>query len=175
MPAYPSKTLKFNLTICLALSVLLFGLTTSVLAAAVNFRELVPLVDIKIPGWTMEGKPDGTTVKQGNMSISQAKAEFKNGDQTLEIMVIDLVGRSLPFLIGQQMEMESSEETMRTIEVEGFTALEHYNTKDKQGDLNISVANRFWVKIEAKGIDHLKVLQDVAKQLDLKKLATLAK
>jgi hypothetical protein len=37
------------------------------------------------------------------------------------------------------------------------------------------VANRFWVKIEAKGIDHLKVLQDVAKQLDLKKLATLAK
>jgi hypothetical protein len=37
------------------------------------------------------------------------------------------------------------------------------------------VADRFWVKIDAEGIDNLEVLKTVAQQMDLKKLAALAK
>jgi hypothetical protein len=175
MPDSRSQMLKFRLITWLALPVLCFALTASALADVVHFKKLVPFVDIKIPGWTMVGKPSGTTLKQGPMSMSQAKAKFKAGDKTLEIVVMDFLGKPFPFLMGQHMEMESSEETMRTTEVEGFKAMEHYRTKDKEGDLNISVANRFWVKIGGKGIDNLKVLQDVAKQMNLKGLANLAK
>jgi hypothetical protein len=59
--------------------------------------------------------------------------------------------------------------------VQGCKALETFRAKNKHGELNISVANRFWVKIDGEGIDNLQVLKDVAQQLDLKKLATLAK
>ena len=56
--------------ICLTLSVLFLGLAALALADVINFKKLEPFVDVKIPGWTMGGKPGGTTVKQGPMSVS---------------------------------------------------------------------------------------------------------
>jgi hypothetical protein len=73
------------------------------------------------------------------------------------------------------VELESSEETVRTTEVQGFKALETYRPSDKQGELNLSVADRFWVKIDGDAMDNVEVLRNVARQMDLKKLATLAK
>jgi hypothetical protein len=175
MPDHRPNRFNFKLIACLGMSLLVFGLARSGLAAAVHFKELIPFVDIKIPGWTMQGKPCGTTVKQGKMVLSEARASFKAGDQTLEVIVLDFSGKPIPFVMMPQMEMETSEETVRTAEVQGCKALETFRAKNKHGELNISVANRFWVKIEGEGIDNLQVLRDVAQQLDLKKLATLAK
>jgi hypothetical protein len=175
MLTYRLESLKFPLIICLTLSVLFLGLAASALADVINFKKLEPFVDVKIPGWTMEGKPGGTTVKQGPMSVSQAEAEFKAGDKTLKISVTDLYGRHFPMQMGQFMEMESNEQVVRTLDVQGFKGLGQYNKNDKEGNLIISVADRFLVKVEGQKIDDLKVLQDVAQQLDLKKLATLAK
>jgi hypothetical protein len=157
------------------LSWIIFGLAGPAGAEVVNFKELLPLVDIKIPGWTMEGKPCGTTLKQGNVMISEARVSFRAGDQTLEVIVMDFLGKTIPFLTGQQMQMESSEETMRTTEVQGFKAFETFRQQEKQGELNISVADRFWVKIDGESIDNLEVLKNAAQQMDLKKLANLAK
>ncbi len=170
-----AKTAKFGGAALLGLSCMIVGLALPASAEVVHFRELVPFVDIKIPGWAMEGTACGTTVKQGPMVMSEARVSFKAGDKTLEIIIMDFLGKPVPFLTGEQMEMESSEEIVRTTEVQGFRALEKYRTKDKQGELSISVADRFWVKIDGEGIDNLEVLKDAAKQMDLKKLATLAK
>jgi hypothetical protein len=74
-----------------------------------------------------------------------------------------------------KMEMESSEESIRTTSVAGFKALETFRPKDKHGELNISVADRFWVKLAGEGLDNLEPLKAAAGQMDLKKLATLAK
>ena len=75
---------------------------------------------------------------------------------------MDFLGKTIPFLTGQQLQMESSEETVRTTEVQGFKAFETFRHQDKQGELNISVADRFWVKIDGEGIDNLEVLTKVA-------------
>jgi hypothetical protein len=174
MPGHRPNKVKFKLITCLALSLLIFRPTLPALADVVHFKQLLPFVNIKIPGWAMQGKPSGTTLKQGQMKVSEARASFKAGDQTLEVVIMDFLGKPFPFLMGQHMEMETSEETLRNTEVQGFKALETYRPKEKQGELNISVANRFWVKIDGEGIDGLKVLKDAAQQMDLKKLATLA-
>ncbi|MBI4642253.1 MAG: hypothetical protein HY743_00595 [Deltaproteobacteria bacterium] len=71
--------------------------------------------------------------------------------------------------------METSEESIRTTAIGGFKALETYKPKDKHGELNINVADRFWVKLEGEGIDNTEPLKAVAGQMDLKKLAALAK
>lgn len=175
MPRHRAKAAKCRLATLLGLSWIIFGLVVPAWAEVVNFKELLPFVDIKIPGWTMEGKPGGTTLKQGNVMVSEARASFKAGDQTLEVIIMDFLGKPIPFLMEQQLEIESSEETVRTTVVQGFKALESYRRHDKQGELNISVADRFWVKLDSEGIDNLEVLQNAAKQLELKKLATLAK
>ena len=148
----------------------------AVQAEVVHFKELLPFVELKIPGWQLDGKPSGTTLKQGKVSVSEARATYRADDKTLEIVVMDFLGKSLPFLaMGQQLEMETNDEQVRTTTVQDFKALETYRKHDKAGELNISVADRFWVKIDGDAIDNVEVLKNVAQQMDLKKLATLAK
>ena len=175
MPGHRSQTAKCRLAILLGLSWITFGLVMPAGAEVVNFKQLLPFVDLKIPGWTMEGKPSGATLQQGKVMVSEARVSFRAGDQTLEVIIMDFLGKTIPFLTGQHLEMESSEETVRTTEVQGFKAFETFRHRDRQGELSISVADRFWVKIDAEGIDNLAVLKNVAQQMDLKKLATLAK
>jgi len=175
MSGHRSTTAKFRLAVLLGLSVMIFGLARPATAEVVNFKELLPFLDIKIPGWAMEGRPGGTTLKQGKVMVSEARVSFKAGDQTLEVIIMDFLGKPFPFLTGQQLEMESSEETVRTTEVQGFKALETYRPHEKQGELNISVADRFWVKLDGEGIDSLEVLKNAAQQMNLKKLASLFK
>lgn len=148
----------------------------AVQAEVVHFKELLPFVELKIPGWQLDGKPSGTTLKQGKVSVSEARATYRADDKTLEIVVMDFLGKSIPFLaMGQQLEMEANGEQVRTTTVQDFKALETYRKHDKAGELNISVADRFWVKIDGDAIDNAEVLKNVAQQMDLKKLATLAK
>ena len=175
MPGHRATAARRRLAILLGLAWIIFSLVGPAGAEVVNFKELLPFVDIKIPGWTMEGKPSGTTLKQGNVMVSEARVSFRAGDQTLEIIIMDFMGKTIPFLTGQHLEMESSEETVRTTEVQGFKAFETFRHRERQGELSISVADRFWVKIDAEGIDNLEVLKKVAQQMDLKKLAALAR
>jgi len=159
--------------LALSLTALLGAVTR---AEVVNFKQLLPFVEIKLPGWSMQGKPDGTTVKQGDMMVSEARATYRAGDKTLEVTVMDFLGKSFPFLgEGQLVEVESSEETVRSSKVQDFKAIETYRPREHNGELNIAVADRFWMKIEGDGIDSFEVLKTAAAQIDLKKLAGLAK
>jgi hypothetical protein len=175
MPGHGAAAAKFRLAALLGLAWIILGLTVPVEAEVVNFKELLPFVTIKIPGWTMEGNPCGTTMKQGNMMVSEARIAFKAGDQTLEIVIMDFLGRTLPFLTSEPLQMESSEEIVCATEVQGFKAFATLRHREREGGLNISVADRFWVKLDGEGIDNLEVLTEVAQRMDLKKLATLAK
>lgn len=159
----------------LGLSVMLCALVLSARADVVNFQELLSFIDIKIPGWAMVGKPCGTTLKQGKVMVSEARVSFRAGDMTLEVIIMDFLGKPIPFLTEQQPEIESTEATVRTTEIQGFRALLSYRQQDRQGELNISVADRFWVKLDGEGIDNPEVLKTAVQQMDLKRLATLAK
>jgi hypothetical protein len=175
MPGRGAPAAKLRLATLLGLAWIFFGLTVPAWAEVVNFKELLPFVTITIPGWTMEGSPCGTTFKQGNVMVSEARIAFKSGDQTLEVVIMDFLGKTVPFLTGQPLQMESSEEIVRTTQVQGFKALATFRQQERQGELNISVAERFWVKIDGEGIENLEVLTKVAQTMDLKKLATLAR
>jgi hypothetical protein len=146
-------------------------------AAPVHFRELLPFVEIiKLPGWEIDGKASGATLQQGGLKVNEARARFRAGDKTLEVSILDFLGKPVPgWGGGQPQEMETAEEQVRTTQVQGFEAQETFRPHDNQGELNISVADRFWVKIDGDGIDSLEPLRAAAQQMDLKKLAALAK
>lgn len=172
------RTLKGSLLGLLMTGLILATLITSTAVSGelVNFKQLLPFVELKLPGWEMAEKPSGTTVKHESVQMSEAKAGFRAGDKTLEVVVLDFVGQSMPWLaMLPQVEMETSEEYMRSTTINGFKALETYKFKDKHGELNINVADRFWVKLEGEGIENTEPLKAAAQQMDLKKLVTLAK
>ena len=142
----------------------------------VNFKQLLPFVKIDLPGWEMVGEPEGRTVKSAPMMMSQAKAEYKSGDKSLIVTVIDssfgpMAAMGMGFM--HKIEIESTEESTKTIEVQGFQAVENYKYKDKEGQLTIMVDNRFIVTLEGQGIDDTQVLKDTAEKMELKKLAGL--
>jgi hypothetical protein len=163
------------LTAC-GLMILALSLAAADQKGAVHFKQLIPFVDVKIPGYEMDDKPSGTTLKHNGHQMSEAKATFHAGDKHLEIHIMDFWGQVIPFLSGMpQVEMESSTESIKTTQVQGFKALETFRPQEKEAELSIGVADRFWVKINGNGIDNPEVLQAAAKVLDLKKLAELAK
>jgi hypothetical protein len=55
MPGHRANIAKWRLATLLGWSWIIFALVTPAGAEVVNFKELLPFVDMKIPGWTMEG------------------------------------------------------------------------------------------------------------------------
>lgn len=146
-------------------------------AQTVHFKELMSILAVDPPqDWKVSEKPKGKTLKSP-VQVSEAEVEFRSGDdKKIEIKIVDGLGSMLPFMnLARSMEMESSEEYVKPIEVQGFKGTEKFEYKDKKGEIILPVANRFMVTIEGKGIDNNDVIKEIAGKLDLKKLAGMAK
>ena len=111
------------------------------------------------------------------MQVSEAEVKFRSGDdKTVEIKIVDGLGGVVPMMgMAHGMEMESSEEYVKPIEVQGFKGTEKFEYQEKDGEIILPVANRFLVTIEGEGMDNNEVIKEMAGKLDLKKLAGLAK
>jgi hypothetical protein len=143
----------------------------------VNWRKLTPiLIDLK--GWESQGDPSGTTVNMGNYKMSQAERSYGKNGSELQINIID--GGYAPmayagFKAMAQFEVDSSDEYVKKTTIQGFTAIENYKYKRKDGTLTILVSDRFLVQLDGDDIEDMKELRAAAQQLDLKGLAALAK
>jgi len=167
-----------NLLILAVATFLVFGVwLPGAQAQPVHFKELVSVLTIEPPeGWKMAEKPQGKTMKSP-VQVSEAEVEFKSGDdKEIEIKIVDGLGGMMPLMnMAQGMEMESSEEYVKPIEIQGFKGTEKFEYKDKKGEIILPVANRFLVTIEGEGLENNELIKEVVGKLDLKKLAGLAK
>lgn len=167
-----------NVLILAGAAFLILGaLPLSAQAQTVHFKELMAILAVEPPqGWEVAEKPKGKTMKSP-MQVSEAKVKFRSGDdKTVEIKIVDGLGGVVPMMgMAHGMEMESSEEYVKPIEVQGFKGTEKFEYKDKKGEIILPVANRFLVTIEGEGLDNNEIIKEMAGKLDLKKLADLAK
>ncbi|MEW6388151.1 MAG: hypothetical protein AB1491_11605 [Thermodesulfobacteriota bacterium] len=146
-------------------------------AEPVHFKQLMSFLDIKPPaGWEVAEKPSGLSTK-APVQLSQAQVALRAGEkQRAEITIMDGLGSALPFMeLAQLVEMESSEEYLRPIQIKGFSGRETYRFKDKEGEIILNVANRFLVTLKGEGLENIEPLKSLAQELDLEKLAKLAK
>jgi len=144
------------------------------MAEPVNFKELIPLVNIVVPGWT-PGTPNGTTVK-APVEASEAALEFTKGDASLEVAIFDggpALGSATA--MASQVDMESTEEVIKSLTIKGFKATLYLNLKEKESDLVIMVPPRFAVTVHLSGSTDADLLKNTAAQIDLAKLSTLGK
>lgn len=167
---------------CAFLLLFVFSLAGSLFAQGqkpvdpVNWRQLTPFL-IDIPGYEA-GEPEGTTTSMAEFKMSQVSREYTKGDNSIEIEIID--GSYIPMAYAsykalENFEVDSSEELIRKVTIQGFPGIENIHYKDKEASLSIMVGERFLVNLRGENFDSSSELKDIANRLDLKKLASLAK
>jgi len=149
-------------------------LAASAQAEPVNYKELIPLVSISLPGWT-PGQPTGQTVK-APVEASEAVLELKNGEMRLEVAIFDggpAMGAAMAAV--SNVEMESPDESVKPVTIKGFKGSLYLHHKENEADLVIMVPSRFAVSLHLDNAVDAELLKNAAAQIDLAKLAGLAK
>lgn len=143
-------------------------------ADPVPFQQLLPLLPAAPAGWTAE-KPEGQTMKSP-FEASSAMIDYMSGDKRLEVSIFDggpQVAAGLSYL--GQVDMESTEQSIKSIAVQGFKGMLVTHHADKEVELIVAVAGRFIVSLHLTGVTDAALVQDMASRIDFKKLASLGK
>lgn len=142
----------------------------------VNFRELKKLLPESMMG--ME-RTEFSGEKAGafGFNMSNAQAKYQEGDKRIEVNIVDVAGVSAA-MMGMaswatiEVDRESNEGYERTTTIDGHKAFEKYNTRQKSGELNLIVSERFIVSLEGRNIEEGD-LRKALDQLSINKLAGL--
>lgn len=148
---------------------------------AINYKELQQyLPSGPVAGYAAEGKPEGQTVQMTGAHYSTASQDYKNAEQTLSVTLMDYNGAAAMFtaataMMNVGMSIENDEQVMRGVDlgIPNVKAFETLDKKDRKASLVLGVADRFFVSVEATGQDNTELVQEVAKKIDLTKLAKL--
>ena len=128
---------------------------------------------------TVDGMARGpvSSVSSGlaNLRISNAKARYGSGAQSIEISITDLPAeRAMLAMAGvMQTDQRTSTGYDKIFRQGGNTVMEHWVASDSYGTYSVIVANRFKVKVTGNGPD-MATLQKDAQSLDLAGLAKLS-
>ncbi|MCR5886280.1 hypothetical protein LRS06_00535 [Hymenobacter sp. J193] len=143
------------------------------------YKELQTYLPAEISGFTA-GNPEGQSKKMGGFAFSTASREFTKDSVTIITELIDYngahdmyQGAAAMFALG--MESENDEELVKStsLGIEGASGMENFHKKDGRAQLTLTLGGRFMVRVDADKQKDLSLVESVAKQIDLKKLAKL--
>ncbi len=142
----------------------------------VNFRELKKILPKRVAGISMTDS-SGETGGVFGLKISTAEAEYKKGDQKIEVSIADVGGFGSTVLAianwtDMEFDRESSDGYERTTTIDGYKAFEKYNERSESGELAIFYDDRFIVTIKGKNVSESD-LKSTLRKLDLKDLKKL--
>jgi len=143
----------------------------------VNWRELASFI-IDVPGWKAEGKPEGSTSSMGDFKITQVERSYSAKDKSLKIEIVDGAFAQMVYAVFKMavsFEIDTAEEYVKKATIKGFPGVEQYNYEDKEASVMVLVADRFLVSLEQDNAKDTSELIAIAKKLDLKGIAKLAK
>ncbi|MEJ2505644.1 MAG: hypothetical protein P8Y81_05195 [Ignavibacteriaceae bacterium] len=126
----------------------------------VDFRKLKELLPEELNGMNRTSA-SGEKTNSFGIKVSQSEGKYKSedGEQNIKITIIDLgsmkglTGMALFAWTMAEIDKETEDGYEKTTEFKGYKAFEKYNTKNKNGDLEVLVGDRFMVKGEGWGVD----------------------
>jgi len=126
----------------------------------VDFRKLKELLPEELDGMNRTSA-SGEKTNSFGIKVSQSEGKYKSedGEQNIKITIIDLgsmkglTGMALFAWTMAEIDKEAEDGYEKTTEFKGYKAFEKYNTKNKNGDLEVIVGDRFMVKGEGWGVD----------------------
>lgn len=144
----------------------------------VDFRKLKKMLPEKVAGLERK-KAQGEKAGAMGVKVSNAMGQYEGAEGArLKIKLIDMgsmKGFAAMAATGWAMaeiDRESDDGWEKTTKYKGFKAFEKYNTKRKQGETKLIVANRFIVEISGRKVtwDQIKDARDEIPFSDLEDL-----
>jgi len=153
-------------------------LLVSVSASAVDYKNWIPLLPETLGGLAKSDEPDGINMEMGGQSWSSLSQEY-SGNANKSISLIIVSGIVAPqvqvFQTMSQMQMETQDVLVKTLNVSGYRAVFQLDKEDKKGTLMISVNQQTVVIIDVEPTTSEKELVAVAKKVPLGKIAAQGK
>jgi hypothetical protein len=144
----------------------------------VDYTKLLPLLPEAPAGWTAD-KPNGSTTDVGGFKLTNVHRDYRKGEgdnvPTTAISILDSAAN--PDYVeattaAWKFTTTSTEGYSKSVNLDGHDGFETFENEGKHGTLWLMVAKRYFVQIETQGQDPA-ALQEWAKRVDIKKLATI--
>ena len=136
----------------------------------VNFRELKKRFPSSIAGMERQSS-EGQTTGFAGMKISTAEAEYRDGNQHLDLTITDTGGlgaalMGMAFWSNLEMDKETENGFERTTEIDGHKAYMKHDRKTGRSEIAVIYNDRYLAVAKCKGMD-FEDLEDVIDDLDL--------
>jgi hypothetical protein len=145
---------------------------------AADYKNWLSLLPETLGDLSRSGKPDGINMEMGGQSWSSVQQEY-SGSSNREISLTIVAGKTTPqaqaFQAMSNMQMETDEQIVKTVKVSGYQTVLQLDKKDKMGSLMIFLGQHIFVSIDARPITSERELVALAKDVPLRKIATIAK
>lgn len=153
-------------------------LTTLLILAAVqediiDWRTLAEFLPETFNGMARCSDVDGTTVTSGGMAMSSASIEYGDYQASVTIHCGTIASNQFKaFSSMANLNIDSSDGYIRSLEIKGFPAVEQYDNESKKGTVMISLPNGVAVITEMEECENTDICKAVAEAMDLENLAT---
>jgi hypothetical protein len=143
----------------------------------ISFRDLQTALP-EVSGWT-RGEVQGERMTSP-IPFSESEVEYTKGDSHVTVKIVDsafnqmLVAPWAMFLTAGY-EKESTDGYEKSVTVSGHPGFEKWDSRNKDGEINLVVAKRFLVTIDGNNIADTSVLQEFASKVDAGRLVALVK
>ncbi|PCJ25151.1 MAG: hypothetical protein COA97_08370 [Flavobacteriales bacterium] len=149
-------------------------------AKAIHYEELMKYLPKSIDGYTQKNEPKGASMDMTGMSYSSAEVKFENnnGDR-ISVALIDYNAAYSMYSMSTAMwasgfKIDTSEEIGQSISLgDNINGWESYKKKRKNASVMLGIGNRFLLTIEGGNQENCDFLKDIAKSMELDKLASL--
>jgi hypothetical protein len=123
----------------------------------VDFRKLKALLPESMAGMDRTSHT-GEKVGAMGFKMSTAQAEYADGDQFLEVSVVDFAGVSMILASAAawtsvEIDKETDTGYERTTMIDGYKAFEEYDSQRKKGQVSIIAEDRFIITVEGRNIE----------------------
>jgi hypothetical protein len=143
--------------------------------AVVDYEKLKALLP-EVPGWE-RSNAKGSQKAMGAFSISQAEADYRKGDASIDFEITDTTSVSMlvaPFMMfGANYSERSDDGYKKGITVDGMQGFEEWRKDDKHAEVNLLVANRYIVHAQGSHVDSPDVARSFVQAVNLGALAAL--
>lgn len=135
------------------------------------FQDLIATLPEPPADWEADD-PTGSINSMGEFSLSEAGRSYRNGDQRIQLKVMDWAHNQamyLPFMMAAQFSQDSTEGYNKGIEIDGAPGREEFTYASQSGNLQVLHGKRFHISIDGNGIDP-EALRDWLAKVDLQAL-----
>ena len=153
-------------------------LLVSVWVDATDYKGWLPLIPETLGGLAKSGDPDGINIEMSGQSWSSLQQNYTdNSNKRASLTIVSgvIAPQAQAFQAMSQMQMETQDQIIKTVNVSGYKAVLQLNKANKSGGLMISLGEQTLVVIEGEPITNEGELTSLAKEIPLKDIATQAK